>query len=168
MKQLFKLDENKNIRVWSMEQNGADYRTHSGVLNGKIVISGWKTAKAKNTGKKNGTTPEEQATLEIERKYRDQLDTGGYFETIELAQIGARIYFLPMLAEKYSDRKSNLTFPVYSQTKLDGVRCLVQIDSIKTREGKVFVSVPHIHEQLSRFWKQTRQLYLTASFIIMN
>ena len=43
---LYHIDENDNIRVWWMEQEGDKYRTVSGIENGQLVTSEWKLAKA--------------------------------------------------------------------------------------------------------------------------
>jgi DNA ligase-1 len=152
MNKLFKIDENGNVRVWSMEINLLDpsqYRAVSGVLNGKMVESGWKTAKPKNVGKVNATTAEMQAVLEVDRKYLDQLETGGYYETIDEAREKVQAYFECMLAHKYVDHKDKVSFPVFEQPKLDGIRCLAGRFDLKTRNGKPLLSTPHIHKQLS-------------------
>lgn len=148
MDYLYKIDENDNIRIWYMELEGANYRTHSGVQDGKIVISGWKTAKPKNPGKKNATTGEEQAVLEVARKYEEQLETGGYYKTIEEARVAEKFYFECMLAHGWKDEKHRVSFPVYEQPKLDGIRALTNKVNSKSRNGKPFVSTPHINEAL--------------------
>lgn len=150
MDKLYKIDENENVRVWWMELVGPSYRTHSGVLGGKIVESGWKTAKPKNVGKKNATTAEEQAALQVERTYLNQVETGGYYYTIEGAKEGARTFFECMLAHKWENAKKKVSFPLWSQPKLDGVRCIVDKDSMKSRNGKAFASSPHIQEALTQ------------------
>ena len=151
-KKLYKYDEKSKLRVWWMETEGANYRTHSGINDGKIVTSGWKTAKPKNVGKANATTAEEQAELEVASKYEDQLTAGGYHETIEVAEGGNVTYFEPMLAEKYEKYGDKIEFPVWSQPKLDGVRCTISSFGTKSRNGKPFVTVPHIEEALSGFF----------------
>jgi DNA ligase-1 len=60
----------------------------------------------------------------------------------------------PMLAKSYNDYADDIEFPVYSQPKYDGIRCIVQRDSMKSRAGKGFVSCPHISEALSGFFKK--------------
>jgi DNA ligase-1 len=160
MRTLYKVDENENVRTWSMETDGPNFRTHSGVLDGKIVVSGWKTAKAKNVGRANATTPEEQAVLEVDRKYLDQLETGGYYETIEAAREGVTAYFDCMLAHRWGDEKHRVTFPVYEQPKLDGIRCIATVDGLKTRNGKRLVATPHIEEQLERLHRERPRVTL--------
>lgn len=160
MKDLYKIDENGNVRFWRMEIDGANFRTHSGVLDGKTVTSGWKAAKPKNVGRANGTTAEEQAVLEVERKYLDQTETGGYYETIEAAREKVQLYFDCMLAHKWADEKHRVTFPVYEQPKLDGIRCLATKDSLKSRNGKPLVATPHIAKALEGLFEDMPNVVL--------
>lgn len=144
-KKLYKRDNNGNIREWYMEYDHEKYRTHSGVLNGKTVTSGWKFAEAKNVDKKNATTVEEQVELEVSYQYEKQVNQGKYHDNINTVDKGAG-FFEPMLAHKYDKKKHR--FPFYSQPKLDGIRCVVTLDSMTSRNGKAFVSSPHILESL--------------------
>lgn len=98
---LYAKDSNGNTRIWYMEQKGHLYRTHSGIKDGQIVTSDWSTAEAKNVGKKNATTASEQATAEIEAKYKKQLKTG-YHENENDADAGTS-YVEPMLAKPLKD-----------------------------------------------------------------
>ena len=141
---LYCIDSNDNVRVWYMEQKGNLYCTHSGVKNGQIVTSEWSTAEAKNVGKKNETSAIEQATAEIEAKYKKQLKTG-YHEHESDATLGTS-YVEPMLAKKYGD--VDFVFPVYTQPKLDGMRCIVTKDGMWSRTGKKVVSAPHVYNAL--------------------
>jgi len=58
-----------------------------------------------------------------------------------------------MLAHSYTDYP-DLTFPVYSQPKLDGIRCIVKADGMWTRNGKPIISVPHIYDALKPLFEQ--------------
>jgi len=53
-----------------------------------------------------------------------------------------------MLAKKYMDRKDNITFPVLVSKKIDGCRMIVTKNGLFTRNGKKFISCPHIFEIL--------------------
>ena len=145
---IYKVDSSKNMRVWHMEQDGDKYRVHSGVEGGKIVISGWKIGEPKNIGKANETTGETQTTSEIEAKYKFQLYQSGYYETREEALKAKPAFFKVMTAHKWNDRKDKVEFPVYSQPKLDGIRCVATINGLQSRGGKELVGTPHIHEEL--------------------
>jgi len=149
-KTLYKKDQNNNIRVWWMEIEDDKYRAHSGVLDGKIVVSKWKTAIPKNTGKVNSTTGHEQAISEVEAKYVFQEYQGKYFESLEMAKIAKAQFFAPMLAKKYEDVKTS--FPVFVQPKLDGIRCIATKEGLYSRNGKELVATPHVSEALISFF----------------
>lgn len=142
---VYKRDQNGNTRVWFAETDGDKYRFHTGVKDGAIVISDWRTVEQKNVGKANETSLEEQVRLEVESHYRKQLYQGGYHENEADIEKGAH-FLEPMLAQKFDEKKTE--YPVISQPKLDGARCLGNPIRLQTREGKDFVSVPHIQFQL--------------------
>lgn len=58
----------------------------------------------------------------------------------------------PMLAREYDKYSHKLTFPCFSQPKLDGIRCLATKDGVFSRYGNPFVSVPHIRKHLEHFF----------------
>lgn len=149
---LFHKDENGNVRVWWMEQDGNKYRTFSGVDNGNLVLSEWKEVEGKNEGKKNATTGIQQATAEIEALYRKKLK-GKYHKNREDVDKGSNI-IQPMLAEKYLgwNDKNVRGQVLFSQPKLDGMRCLATKDGLFSREGSSIVSSPHISEELKDFF----------------
>ncbi len=147
---LYKLDENKNIRMWWTEIEGNKYRSHSGVIDGKITISEWKYAEGKNTGKTNETTPEQQARIEVDSKYVYQLYQGKYHETIEDAKKNKPKFFQPMLAHVFDEEDD--IFPAYSQPKLNGIRCIATKDGLFSRRGKPLVATPHVHTALTGYF----------------
>lgn len=149
---LYSLDSTGKIRIWKMEQNGSKYRTVSGVEDGQLVTSEWTVAEGKNPGKKNATTPTEQATKEVEAKYKKQLKTG-YFEKRE--DVGNMSYIEPMLAKNYKDyeNKIDLTKGEYIlQCKYNGMRCIATKDGLFTRKGERYLTCPHIEESLAPFF----------------
>lgn len=135
-----------------MESDGDRYRTLSAIDGGKIVESQWKIAHPKNVGKSNETTGEEQAALEIASKYTDQTNAGGY--SVSPMTNGQQEYFEPMLAEKFEKYSKTLKFPYWTQPKLDGVRCTISSYGTKSRNGKPFVTVPHIELALASILAQ--------------
>ncbi len=141
---LYHIDGNQNVRVWWMEQRGDEYRAVSGVENGQLVTSEWKKAKAKNVGRVNATTAVQQATAEIESQYTKKLDRK-YSRTKGSASKSNIIE--PMLAQTYKGWDKNWKY-VYSQPKLDGMRCIATADGLFSRGGKPIVSVPHIERAL--------------------
>ena len=58
------------------------------------------------------------------------------------------IQILPMLANKWEDRKKYISEPFYVQPKLDGVRLLVSTAGCFSRTGKVVKGLEHPTENL--------------------
>jgi DNA ligase 1 len=151
MKKLYKKDSKGKTRIWAIEVLGDKYRTISGLIDGEKVTSAWTIATPKNVGKANETTPEHQAILEAEAEVTKKLEQGGYFD--DILDIDKETYFEPMLAATYEDIKNFSAVGVYSQPKLDGIRCIVTKDGMFSRNGKPFVSSPHIQEALVDLFK---------------
>ncbi len=149
---LYKIDSNGNTRVWWMEYDHEKYRTHSGIEGGKIVVSGWQYPTAKNVGRANATTVEEQVLLEIGAEYQKKQFQGKYWASIAEAEFEESLFHECMLADKYNPVKHR-NFPYYSQPKLDGVRCLVSKNGMQSRNGKPILSAPHIREALEPFFQ---------------
>ena len=150
---LYKLDNAGRLRVWSMEADGARTRTITGIDDGKQVVSGWKATRAKNVGRSNATTAEEQAIVEIENKYALKL-AGDYHRTKAAAKKGKPQRIKPMLASEWNNRKDKIEYPVFVQPKLDGIRCIAKADGLWSRTGKPIVAVPHINKALEGFFRR--------------
>ena len=127
-----------------MEVDGNKFRTISGQKEGKKTTSEWTTCKGKNIGKKNETTPNQQALAEAYAKMQKKLEKE-YKRSID--DVDTIIFRSPMLAVEYT--KVELVYPLYCQPKLDGVRCVANKDGLWTRNGKRIVSCPHIIEALA-------------------
>jgi DNA ligase-1 len=82
----------------------------------------------------------------------------GYFE--DMKNIYTEQYFEPMLASKWEDSKDKITYPIFSQPKLDGIRCIVTKDGMFSRNGKPIISAPHIRESLSEVFDVYPELIL--------
>lgn len=129
-----------------MEQEGNKYRVIAGVKDGNLVSSEWTCCSGKNLGRSNETSPETQAELEILAKYKKQKAQGGYFEAE--AFIDSFTFVNPMLCKKWDDYGSDISFPLMSQPKLDGQRCIVSSVGMFSRLGKPVISCPHIFTEL--------------------
>ena len=149
---LYKKDTKNKIRVLKLYAEGSEVVQVSGVVDGKLVENR-SPSKAKNVGKSNETTAEEQALKEVLSKETDKL-TKGYFYTIEEAETTKLI--LPMLAKVYKKEMKKIRWnsgEVYAQTKLDGMRCLAEIKdgvvSLISRQGKDVNNMEHIEANLA-------------------
>jgi DNA ligase-1 len=151
---LYSRDSLGNIRIWKMEQNGSKYRTIAGLQNGEQVTSEWTVAEGKNHGKKNETSSVEQATKEIEAKYKKQKKTG-YFDDIN--SVDDMSYVEPMLAKLYKDYSDKIDFSegeYILQCKFNGMRCVATKSGLFTRKGEKYLSCPHIEKSLAPFFEK--------------
>ncbi len=130
---------------WTIEVVNNKYRSIAGQIGGKMKISEWTICYGKNIGRANATTDKEQAMLEAVAKRTKKLESG-YFENIK--HINKTQYFEPMLASKWEDSKDKIQYPIFSQPKLDGIRCIITKDGMFSRNGKPIISAPHIRESL--------------------
>tara|TARA_Y100000296_G_scaffold42899_1_gene49339 strand:+ start:171 stop:1412 length:1242 start_codon:yes stop_codon:yes gene_type:complete len=153
---LYKRDTTGKIRQWSVIADGNKFWTEQGTVDGKIVVNKPTITFPKNIGRSNETTAEQQAVSEAKAKW-DKKKSGEYFESIKAAK-GEKRFFKPMLADKFDDREKYLQYPVITQPKLDGIRCIAQKtdNGIKafTRNGKQIDSIPHVLKSLEEFFEK--------------
>jgi DNA ligase-1 len=109
----------------------------------------------KNEGRANATTDKEQCMKEAIAKRTKKLESG-YFE--DMKNIYMEQYFEPMLAAKWEDYKDKLTYPIYSQAKLDGIRCILTKDGMFSRNGKPIISAPHIFDSVKPLFETNPDL----------
>jgi len=142
---LYHKGKNGELRQWRTWAEGDTVFTEYGVVDGALQTSS-KTCKPKNVGKKNATTPEEQAIAEAQALYTFKLERK-YSVSPEEAQMPL---LLPMLAVKHDRKKHNGYY--LGQPKLDGVRCTAKWEGdsvvLHSREGKEY-DIQHISEQLT-------------------
>lgn len=153
---LYSKDSTGKIRIWFQEQDGAKYRTVSGVKDSdNLVTSEWTVAESKNSGKKNATTGIEQATAEIKAKYKKQRKTG--YTTIISDVDTACNYIEPILAKNYKDYDETVDFSKEEwgmQTKFNGICNITSINGCFSRKGEHFVMLKHIEKALVPFFKK--------------
>ena len=154
---IYKKTKTGATQEWSIEVEGNKYRTHSGQVGGVISTNEWTVCFGKNVGRANSTTDEEQALAEAVAKRTKKLESG-YFEDIN--NINEQQYFEPMLASKWEDSKDKIAYPIFSQPKLDGIRCIVTKNGMFSRNGKPIISAPHIRESLDKLFQHEPDLIL--------
>jgi DNA ligase-1 len=152
---IYKKTKTGATQEWTIEVSDNKYRTHSGQVGGQITTNAWTVVYGKNEGKANGTTDIEQALKEAIAKRTKKLESG-YFESI--TNIDTKQYFEPMLAAKWEDYKDKLTYPIYSQAKLDGIRCILTKDGMFSRNGKPIISAPHIFDSVKPLFETNPDL----------
>lgn len=145
---LYSTDSKGKIRQWSITTSGDTYTVTHGVKDGKLQTKDTK-CKAKNIGKANATTSEEQVILEAQAKWTFQVKRDDYHWDIKLANRQIR----PMLALDYLKVPHRVDWKqAVAQPKLDGVRLTYGRryrdepgHEAMTRKGETYV-LPHLTE----------------------
>ena len=150
---LFKKTATGATQEWQIFFENGEYYTVSGQTDGKKITNAPTRCKGKNVGKKNETTCDEQAELEARAKWQKKRDEG-YIDDVDALDGAMPLRYDPMLAKDYSDYADKLEFPVYSQPKLDGLRCVVTRQGAFSRQWKPFATLQHIREALQPLFDQ--------------
>jgi ATP-dependent DNA ligase len=143
---------------WTGWTEGDTIYVEHGQVGGAMQRTPGIKCEAKNVGRANATTAEEQAERELEAMWKKRLDRK-YSLTKEDAQ---EDLFLPMLAKTFKDVKKpkekwgrGIKYPADVQPKLDGVRCLVYWDGdsiyMGTRNGLEWTAPRHIAAELEKY-----------------
>jgi len=144
----------KKVKEWFIdvyeEGNTAFIKRIHGYTGCKMQETIKEISKGKNIGKKNETTPLQQASNEAQSLWKKQIDSG-YVENVDKLQSNEKI--LPMLAHDFHKREKDITFPCFAQPKLDGVRLLAKVNSpteisFISRTGKEMTTLNHIDLEL--------------------
>ena len=173
-KTLYSQKSTKKVLKWDINVSGttnnATITTIYGQIDGKMIENKRVIDTGKNIGKKNETTPFEQAVFEATKLWQKKIDQSGYIEFLDIQndnlsksdkkQSSTKEQKLelnmirPMLAHKYDDKKKHIKYPCFVQPKLDGVRCLAYKDNgiiyLMSRTGKPFIHLNHIKEALEK------------------
>jgi DNA ligase-1 len=145
------------IKLWNITVKDSGgcvlVETVYGFQNQKMTTSTTQIDKGKNIGKKNETTPFEQAIILANTKWNKKRKEGYNPSTHHWNQMKNETkeqVFLPMLANKYEEKKKFITFPCFVQPKLDGVRCIYSpsTKSLYSRTGKKWENFDHIISEL--------------------
>lgn len=145
------------IQEWTVEIDGGSYRTIHGQVGGKLQETNWTDCIVTNEGRANQRLPDAQAVFEARAMWQKKVDSG-YHENVD--DIDNFTFTEPMLAKKWEDRKSKVVFPLYSQPKLDGLRAVISKDGAFTRQGKRWVSIPHILRALEPLFAEFPDLVI--------
>ena len=151
---LFKTDTSGKPRTWYIEVYNDQYRTVSGAVGAKLTEGAWRKAEAKNVGRANEISAANQAALEAQRAWEKKVQEG-YVENLELSDVAPLLK--PMLAKNYEDYQDEVdgvfanNGHLWSQPKLDGVRCLLSKKGAFSRSGKEIPGLEHIVDALAPF-----------------
>jgi len=159
------------IKLWSVEVrhqngNGVIVTTH-GYKDGKMQVGEKIISEGKNIGKKNETSPFQQAVSEAKAAWTKKRESsyapisgesGAIDEQEESddepASRGKGIdesVPLPMLAHDYNKRGKSIQFPCFVQKKFDGTRCVaVPQKGLFSRNRKSYPHLDHIKEEINK------------------
>lgn len=118
---LYGKNKANKILIWTASAENDTVMLQYGKLGGKLISRSYTTS-GKNIGKKNETTSEEQAILEVEALKNKQLKSG-YYRTQEEAM--NHVDFTPMKAHNSNDYKHKIKYPCYIEPKFNGQRLMV-------------------------------------------
>jgi DNA ligase-1 len=148
---IFKRDTSGKIRFWRAEVDPAagQWRSQSGIEGGTTVESGWSRCEPKSR-----PTAGEQAIFEAEAELGKKLEKD-YSPTQDGVDDVRDAGPAPMLAHKFEGWDAlRGAARVFTQPKLDGIRCKVNRHGMWTRTGKPILGAPHVFGLLTPVFAQ--------------
>ncbi len=150
---LYKKTSTGATQQWDISTFDNIIVTEYGQVGGAIQKAQDEVFAGKNIGKKNETTPTQQAEAEAQSQWEKKLKKG-YVQTLDGAKAGERDAIItggvdPMLAHRFDQHGGKLKYPCYVQPKLDGHRCIAVVDergkcTLWSRTRKPITSMGHI------------------------
>ena len=117
LQRLYKTSSKGATQVIDMEIIGDTYTRTWGQLDGKMQSKST-TAKGKNIGKANETSPEEQAIIEAKAVWVKKQKAN-----YSLSPEAPVTVNLPMKVNDYHKHKNKVNFPCFASPKLNGINC---------------------------------------------
>lgn len=149
---LYKKSKTSSVQQWSVFVDGDEVIVEWGQLDGKLQTESYQCF-AKNVGRSNQTSAEEQAELEAVAKWQKQIKKN-YSEDIHNSDIKK----LPAKVNDWKKLKKIPNFPLYASIKYNGVNCLIIRDPVTrslqfvSRGGEQYPVLDHmvkgIHEYM--------------------
>jgi hypothetical protein len=141
---LYKRTPNGKIQQWRIWTSGSYVNTEYGELSGKMQYKQDLIKEGKNIGKRNETTPIQQAVVDATNKWNKRYRDDHWITVDDASAWDIGFYkngtWVPMLAKKYQDRKHKIDFDnneYIAQPKLDG--CLYRNTQIITDKGIMLI-----------------------------
>ena len=159
--ELFKRSSTGKVQTWAVHVDGNKFYTVEGVVDGKLSTSRPTVCKGKNVGRANETSPEKQAELEAESRWKKKCKKG-YTEDIDSIDLVS--FQKPMKGDKYFERREEVVFPATAQDKLNGVRSQNDSKRAYSTGGETFRTVPHIRDALAPIYKAYPNAFLDGEF----
>lgn len=154
---LYKKSTKGADQEWEISTEGNTIVTRWGQVGGAIQETRDVVTVGKNVGKKNETSPTQQAEAEAQSQWEKKLKKG-YVQTLDDARAGKTDAIIeggvsPMLAHRFDEQGHKLKYPCYADPKLDGHRCIAVVDdegkcTLWTRTRKPITSMVHIQRDI--------------------
>ena len=150
---LYKHTAKEGTQVWNISVEDIKGVPHivieHGLKGGKQQLSKEPILKGKNTGKKNETSPQQQALNEAQSRWEIKLSRKGYGQTVE--ESAAVRWASPMLALPYEKQYKKVDWSTaFSQPKLDGFRMMARLKNgkveITSRENQPLDALSHLRK----------------------
>jgi ATP-dependent DNA ligase/predicted DNA-binding WGR domain protein len=155
---LYKKTSTGDDQQWTVAVDSNAIISRWGRVGGAIQETRDVIKEGKNLGKKNATTPAEQAALEAQALWEKKLKRG-YVKSIGDARKGKVDGVIeggwwPMLAKSFGDEGHKIVFPAYGQPKLNGHRISAEVEdgkaSLWSRKRNLITGVPHVNRALEK------------------
>ena len=160
---LFGTSTTGKVKQWCIQviecPEGAIIRTQHGYEGGKIQTTEKMITQGKNSGKKNATTPLQQAIAEAHSTWIKKRDDKyiAREEALPAGNAGRSIKEVdetvpsPMLAHDYNKRGKSMQFPCVIQPKLDGTRMVaIPGNGLFSRNRKAYPHLEHIRAEIDQ------------------
>lgn len=173
---LYKKTSTGALQVWNIETEDNVIVTRWGQAGGAIQEGRDTVADGKNAGRKNETTPTEQAEAEALSQW-EKKKKKGYVEKQADAMAGKvddviEGGIFPMLAHKFSEQGHKIVYPALVQPKFDGHRCLIVVEggraTMWTRTRKPITGLPHIIAAVETLSKESGIVDITLDGELYN
>lgn len=143
---LYKYTQTGAIQQWQIIAENDSFYTIEGQKDGKLTTSLSTICIGKNIGKKNETSPIDQALAEATAKHQKKLDKS--YNEVLTKELN---YYEPMLARDAKESKDlpeegEFKYKTFVQPKLDGLRTINENKSLTSRNGKPYITCLHLYQ----------------------
>jgi hypothetical protein len=137
---VYKIDKKGNTRIWQVIVNGDSYTVSTGI-DGMGMTNSVTKCKGKSIGKKNETTPEQQALKEATAKRTKKIDREGYTENLDTYEQPFSVQLCSNYVKTPAKCIKNATPLMWSQNKLDGLKGYFKSGKMHSRKDTVYEKV---------------------------
>lgn len=156
---LYKRTTTGKIQEWEIFVDGDKFWTISGQQGGSKITHDPTVCIPKNTGKTNGTSPEQQAYNEAVAKWKKQTEK---HYSVNLSEVDETSFFKVMLAKNYNQRpKDKIDWKnAFISPKLDGIRFVATNTQSLSRNGKPLGGGDYLRERFDKLFAEYPTLIL--------